>query len=236
VKKILLLIAVSISCHCQAQDTLFTIISVKGKVTLDGISVSCGQIVDSRSQLLIVQDKKSYISVLTESGFAFQLGKGKHKTKSIAEQEISNLERLNLMNAGAVNYSISQDIVIMGPRHEYKHFTGDSLTFIWRSLRKEKTDTFNIKLLNIFEEPLMEKIVYSNIFVLPIKNLRDSDSYFVIQIYSKKLRPRSAMIKSLNRKEKLEFEFDVSCIKPEDFIQQKLLLAGLYEIYNLYWD
>lgn len=234
--KILFLIALCISCQAQGQDTLFKIISMKGNVTLDGNSVSCGQTVDSKSQLLIVQGKKSYVSVLTESGFAFQLGKGKHKTKSIAEQEISNLASLNVKKTGAVTYSVPPDIEIVTLGDEYPYLAGDSVTLIWRSLRKVKTDTFKVKVLNIFEEQLMDTTAYSNAVVLPIKRFRNSDLHFLIQISSKKLRPRSALIKSPKRKEKSEFEFDASCISSDDFIQHQLLTASLCEIHNLYYD
>lgn len=85
---------------CQAQETLFTIISIKGIVTIDDSVISCGQKILSDKFMLNIENETSYVCVLTEKGYAFRLTHGQYNVKDIADKKISNLEKA--LNKGAV--------------------------------------------------------------------------------------------------------------------------------------
>lgn len=229
-KKFLALAAIFIVSACSAQNNSFQIIALKGDVKLDSLSVSCGQKIDGSHQLLVI-GKESYAAVLTSAGYAFQLGKGKHKIKQILDQDISNLSRIkSWRGTGAVNRQYPDAITVLSVDREYSYLAGDSITIIWQ--KQANKNSYSVTLTDFLERILLDTLVTGNTVTIPIDFAKNKGIIF--QVKADKLSSNLMLIKK--SPEGPNFRADAACISSGDFIERELLLAGLCEIYNLYYD
>jgi hypothetical protein len=231
-KKYLIVAAIFIATASSGQDKFFQIIALKGDVAIDSLPAICGQKIDKPEQILTV-GKGSYASVLTSTGYAFQLGRGKHKVNRILDQTISNLKQLKNSHSGAVNrvYPDGIKILSVGYFHETPYLGGDTLTVIWG--KKPAINTFSVVLSDFLETVLVDTTVLGNVLTVDVQNLVKANP-IVFQVKSGKLSSRQMLVKTSPELE--HFKFDITCATSLDFIERELLLAGLCEIYDLYYD
>ena len=228
-KKILAVTAFFIASACSAQQ-YFQIITFKGDVKLDSLSVTCGQKIDDSHQLLLI-GKESYAAVLTSAGYAFQLGRGKHKIKQILDQDISNLSRIkSWRGTGAVNRQYPDAINVLSVDRDYSYLAGDSLTIIWQ--KQADKNTYSVTLMDFLETKLLDTLVMANAITVPVDFAKNKGILF--QVKAEKLSSNMMLVKK--SPEVQNFRADAACVSSVDFIERELLLAGLCEIYNLYYD
>jgi hypothetical protein len=231
-KKTLVIAVFFMSTLCSAQDNFFQIIAFKGEVLLNSLSVTCGQKIDKPEQILSIT-KGSYASVLTSTGYAFQLGRGKHKVKSILNQTLSNLTRIkNSRGTGAVNRKYPGQIKVLSvDDYDYKYLGGDTLTIIWQ--KKNKTAPYTVSLRDLYDRILLDTIASENVITVNVED-KLKDGGLLFRINSQKLSSGDKFLKIFPAHQ--DFRFDVSRVSGMSFIERELLLAGLCEIYNLYYD
>jgi hypothetical protein len=238
-RKILFLIAVLISCHCKAQDTLFTIITVKGIVVLDGDTIRCGQAVTSINRELRIKSKGDYATILTKKGYAFQMGRGKHRVKETATSQYSNIARSNSLYVhGAVTRYSEVPILLAGFHNIEKCFLyGDSLTVIART-SKEKVKKYTLSIGNLFEEKIYDTTTVSHIITIGTSNLFGNNNTIMFRVKTDEtsISSKDYIIKKLSPPANLEFRYDLDCITTQDFVERELNILALCEIHELYYD
>lgn len=231
-KKIFAIAVLFVSTVCSAQENFFQIIALKGEVLLDSVSVTCGQKIDKPEQILTI-GKGSYASVLTAQGYAFKLGRGKHKVKNVLAQTLSNLTRIkNSRGTGAVHRQYRDKIMVLSvDDYDYKFLGGDSLTIIWQ--KKNKTAHYTVTFRDLYDRILLDTIVSENVITVNVED-KFKDGGLLFRINSEKQSSGDKFLKIFPAHQ--DFRFDVSCASGMSFIERELLLAGLCEIYNLYYD
>ena len=230
--------ALLVSFACGAQDTLFRIISAKGLVTLDNDTLKNGVIVTNINRSLEIKGKLAYATILTEKGFAFQLGRGKYTVKEISKAEYSNLQS-NLNSNKFFGPAIQDDFfairLIKIPKEKIFLF-GDSLTVLARPY-KEQVDQYRLVITNLLGEELYDSTSTSHIQTVKIAKLPGKNSAFILNWNPEsKLSSKSYYIKTIASKDSSEFSYDLDYVKSPDFINRQLSILALYEIHELYFD
>jgi|JI10StandDraft_1071094.scaffolds.fasta_scaffold174520_3 hypothetical protein len=236
-RKLLLITALFTSSLCQAQDTLFTIMTVKGIVVLDGDTIHCGQAVTSANQQLQIKGKRNYVTILTTKGYAFQVGRGKHRTKEIANSRYSKLAQRIIVH-GAVVHSVPIPIILAGVNKQENPFLfGDSLTVIARSTTKP-TKEYTISIDNLFGENVYDSTSTSHVITMGLSNLFSKNNALLFRITADRtvISSKDYYIKRINPAAALEFRYDLDCISTQDFVERELFIIALCEIHELYFD
>jgi len=232
-KKTFVVALIFINSICSAQDKFFQIIAFKGNVLVDSLPVTCGQKIDASSQLMLIE-KDGYAAVLTSQGYAFQLGRGKHKVKSILAQTHSNLIRVkDSRGVGAVHRPYADPIKILSVDefHEYAYLGGDTLTIVWQA--QTGISTYSVILTDMLDKILVDTTVFGNTVTIPVPNIF-KDKALLFQVKAGKLSSKQMFVKA--SQDYKDFRFDASCASGMSLIERELLLAGLCEVYNLYYD
>ena len=231
-KKTFVIALIFITSVCSAQENFFQIIAFKGNVLVDSLPVTCGQKIDATSQLLLIE-KGSYASVMTSKGYAFQLGKGKHKIKRILDQTHSNLKLIkDSRGMGAVVRSYPDFIYVLSmDDNEYSYLAGDTLTLIWQP--QTGINTYSVILTDLLDKILLDTTVFGNTVSLPVSTIF-KDKALLFRIKADKLSSKDMIVKA--SQDYKNFRLDAGCVSGMNFIERELLLAGLCEIYNLYYD
>jgi hypothetical protein len=229
-RKFLLIATILITSICQAQETLFRIISVKGVVTLDEDTVTCNKRVTSPKATLTITGKTDYATILTHKGFAFLLGQGNYLVTDVSEAEHSNARE------GVVHRRPSEIEII-----KYNSTTflfGDSLTVIGRSVYTPVAQ-YGLVITNMMEEEILKSTPSSsNIHTLAVSNLLIENRQLVFQMRSdsKKITSDYFLAKRMDSKVHQEAVYNFDCVNEADFIDRELSILALCEIHKLFLD
>jgi hypothetical protein len=235
-RKFLLITALLASSLCQAQDTLFRIISVKGLVTLDDDTLKSGIIVTSLNRALQVKDKFAYTTILTEKGFAFQLGRGKYTVKEISTDEHSNLSSIG--HPGLPITDNFSPVRLVNIPNDKNFLFRDSLTVLARPY-KNQVQQYRLTITNMFEENLYDSTSISHVHTVSIPKLAGEHLAFILRVTSEsepKLQSHSYYVKRIPSKDRAEFSYDLGYVKSIDFVNRQLAILALCEIHELYFD
>lgn len=231
-KKTFVIALIFITSVCSAQEDFFQIIAFKGNVLADSLPVACRQRIDPSNQVILI-GKAGYASVLTSQGYAFQLGKGKHKIKRILDQTHSNVTRIkDSRGMGAVVRSYPDFIYVLSmDDNEYSYLAGDTLALIWQP--QPGISTYSVILTDLPGKILLDTTVSGNTVAIPVPNIF-KDKTLLFRIKAGKLSSKNMIVKA--SQDYNDFRLDASCASGMNYIERELLLAGLCEIYNLYYD
>lgn len=223
-----------VSFACQAQDTLFRLISVKGLVTLDSDTLKSGITVTNLNRSLQVKGKFDYTTILTEKGYAFQLGRGKYTVKEISRAEYTNMN--NNKPPGSPYAGDFSPVRLVKIPHGNVFIFGDSLTVLARPYEKQAKQ-YRLVITNMLEEKLYDSASISHIYTIDITKLPGENSglIFGVEIDSKS-SSRSYYVKILPSKDRAAFNYDLDYVKPMDFVSRQLAILALCEIHALYFD
>lgn len=156
-----LLFAIFISTHlCNAQnDHLLRIVSYRGDVSIDNISVHSGQRVLLSSQKLVVS-KNSYVYVLTPKGYTMKLGAGSYKIDGVEELIYSRKYKSHVLRGGTVYKSMPYGLrfIGIGEGETNLKFMADSIYLRWKSRNPDVPAKlpYRFKVFSLFEDVLFE--------------------------------------------------------------------------------
>lgn len=234
--RLILALTILLPLLCYSQDVpLFRIIAAKGSVLLDEDSIHSGQIVTSVNKKLQVS-ARGYVSVLTDRGYAFRLGRGSRSVKAISKMKRSNFHEMN-QPTGAVHRNY-RDFDVLGMNPTYAYLACDSLTIIWKPVNNGDS-IFKVRITSLYDSLISDTITSQNFTTMSVPITFEKEPFF-FRISSEnrgaKYSSNEYIVRSANKKLKQDFRSELNLIPKDDFIENTLLILGNCEIYEFYYN
>jgi hypothetical protein len=145
---------------CNAQgDHVLRIVSYRGDVSIDNISIHSGQLVLSSSQKLAVA-KNSYVYVLTPKGYSMKLGPGSYTIDGIEDLIYRLKHRALVLRSGTVSKPMPYGLRFIGIDEGEINLklVGDSVYLRWKNRNRDAPVKlpYRFKVFSIFEDVLFE--------------------------------------------------------------------------------
>lgn len=226
----LILAALMISAQCGAQDRSAQIIAVEGEVTIDGRAVTCGQKISEEEEILSV-DKRGYVSLLTDNGYAFKLKKGRYKVKKVLDKRTPSFARFGYSTSVITLEVSSGEIEVLAP-FQAAPVASDTVTLIWKRIKS--IDQYTIILKNFKDSVVMDTATTENVIHIPFRKKYEEPG-LIVQIKSGPYRSKDFLVRKLTTDSDV-FQADVLCNKVLSFVEREVALLALCEIHGLYFD
>jgi hypothetical protein len=232
-KKILLITFFFATTVCQAQDTLFRIISIRGTVLLDDNTAHCGQHVTRGTSALKIKNIGDYAIILTERGFVFQLNAGQYWVKDLYLKDYFIFTN----STGAIHRDDFSPIRIVNTYYSDYGLFEDSLTVIARAA-KNKINAYRLIVVSAFNEKLYDSTSASHVQTVKMSNLYGQEhlTVFHMEGENKRITSREFGVKELRPEERIKIAYDFNCIREDNFILQELSILAICEANSLFYD
>lgn len=225
----LILAAFVISARCLAQNPSAQIIAVEGEVTIDGRAVTCGQKISEEEEVLSV-DKKGYVCLLTDNGYAFKLKKGRYKVKKVLDKRTPSFARFGYSTSVITLEVSSGEIEVLAP-FQAAPVASDTVTLIWKRIKS--IDQYTIILKNFRDSVVMDTATTENVIHIPFRK-KYQEPGLVVQVKSDPYKSKDFLVRKLTNND--AFQYDVLCNESLHFIEREVALLALCEINGLYFD
>lgn len=225
-------IAACLICqNSAAQSPLVQVIHFIGDVTFNAAPVTCGQEIYQDDKFIVV-GKRSYVSVVTCNGYAFDLTRGRHQIKKVVKRKTPTFTRFG--HQAHTTLEVPSNIIEVLAPIGSGFLVSDTLTLIWKKING--IDQYKIRVTNFMDSVVMDTLTTGNLFSIPYRE-RFQDPGLIFQIESGQYRSKVFFVKPVN---KVQHEGnlldDTSCYNSLSFIDKELAQIALSEIHGLYLD
>jgi hypothetical protein len=229
------LLACFSSAAQQQQQPLFTMLAYNGDVSLGGHPVNAGQVVYDDGRDLLIEGKGSYANILTETGYALKLKRGRYLPTTLNSEAAAATRR----PSGSLIES-PPIVFLTAPEPAYAEIFGDSVFLFWKGSRSGKlVPPFTVSLLNMFTDPLLDTTSEDSFCAVPVGQLLLQENAILVRVRSSQAKSQVSPYISVRRMlvdVRLRIQNDLQMLVAHNETEYTIVRMAVFESNDLFYD